>query len=104
MKMKKNNENHNEELLEETAHSAADDSARQDDDATTAVPMTAETDAVSEDDTLDTELEGILGEDEENPEGAGDDNGDKSEKVKKDRRKLARWRRCSPSSSLRLPC
>lgn len=86
--MKKNNENHNEELLEETAHSAADDSARQDDDATTAVPMTAETDAVSEDDTLDTELEGILGEDEENPEGAGDDNGDKSEKVKKDRRKL----------------
>lgn len=85
--MNKKNENHNEELLEETVDTAADDSVRQD-DAADAVDEAAEKDAARENDALDTELEGILGEDAANPEGSGDDTGDKPEKNRKDRRKL----------------
>ena len=67
--MNKKNENHNEELLEETVDTAADDSVRPD-DAADAVDEAAEKDAARENDALDTELEGILGEDAANPEGS----------------------------------
>ena len=94
--MNKKNENHNEELLEETVDTAADDSVRQD-DAADAVDEAAEKDAARENDALDTELEGILGEDAANPEGSGDDTGDKPDVYKR------QARRCPPEANGEIP-